>query len=122
MSAPSSPKGKYWVFTLNNPRISALQFIELLEPHVDYAVFQREEGEENHTPHFQGYVCLKNRKELRWLKRHVSDRASWRRRRGTHAEAKTYCEKPEGRLSGPHYVGDDSGRCHDCAYCKWNDC
>lgn len=50
------PNGaKYHVFTINNPEAEPEAFCSKLEsiPDIEYAVFQKEEGESG-TPHFQG--------------------------------------------------------------------
>ena len=54
-------KGRAFVFTMNNPDKTGDVFLEELKVQftLKYAIFQLEKGE-NGTPHFQGYVELKN--------------------------------------------------------------
>jgi len=96
-------QSKYWVFTINN---EGSEVPRAWEEHVTYCVWQRESGE-NGTPHLQGYVILKSIKDLTWLKRHLSDRAHWEKRRGKHAEAKAYCMKDDTRIEGPFEIGQE---------------
>lgn len=100
-----SGRSKYWCFTVNNPEDYELGPRQW--PEVKYCIWQKERGE-NGTPHIQGYVVFVGTKRLEWVKRHCSARAHWEFRRGTHAQAKAYCEKEETRIEGPHSIGDDA--------------
>jgi len=91
-------------FTVNNPE-------ELLDPelwpHCTYLVYQQEVGEENETPHFQGYAEFSGARTLSWYKQLSGlERAHIEPRRGTGAQAANYCMKDEGRLMEPIEWGE----------------
>lgn len=97
-------KARNWCFTLNNPT-DALDFSEF--PYCDYAIWQKEEGE-NGTPHFQGYLHLKESRNLKWLKAQCEGmlkKAHFAVCRGTPEQNIEYCSKEEGRLEGPYEFG-----------------
>jgi len=56
--------------------------------------------------HVQGYIQFTCVKRLAGLKK-ISPSAHWEFRRGTHAEAKAYCMKPESRVLGPWELGEE---------------
>lgn len=93
---------KNWVFTINNPvpEDDPTQWQA-----VRYLVFQREIGEEG-TPHLQGYVVFNSNKALTGVKK-LNARAHWEVRKGTHAQAREYCLKPETR--DPSFQPVESG-------------
>lgn len=91
-------------FTVNNPE-------ELLDPELwdgcTYCVYQQEVGEENETPHFQGYAEFSGQKRLATLKKMPGlERAHIEARKGTGPQASNYCMKEEGRLDGPYEWGE----------------
>lgn len=108
----SNPRGKDWVFTLNNPvhvgNVPDNPLIPSDDPRmwdgVQYCVFQLESGV-SCTPHFQGFVRFCENKRVSSLKK-VSSRAHWEPRRGTVEEAVAYCQKEETRLDGPWTIGE----------------
>ena len=91
-----------WLFTINNP---ADVDLPRAWPGVRYCCWQLEEGEEG-TPHLQGYVVLEKKKRLGGMKR-LDGQAHWEIRKGTHAQAKKYCQKEETRKDGPWEFGRD---------------
>lgn len=98
----SSPQGKYWVFTFNNPQCDGDFFLNHFLQHFTdctYIVFQKEQIT---TPHFQGYVEFNKLKRLSQLKR-FSDSIHWERRKGSQQEAIDYCSRET-------YKGEDKGR------------
>lgn len=104
---------KNWVFTLNNPADhldpkpdgSNAGDPTTWFPHCRYLVFQLEKGE-NNTPHYQGYLVLKDAQRLSFLKK-ISPAAHWEIRAGSHQQAKDYCTKAEGRLREPVEMGEE---------------
>lgn len=104
-SSDSRQKSKYWVFTLNNPTIE--DHPPNIWPDVQYVIWQVELGEEK-TEHLQGYVCFVLKKHLTTVKNQCSERAHWERRKGTHLQAKEYCQKSATRVMGPWEHGTDT--------------
>lgn len=102
------PNGaKRWCFTINNPTgEDTLQLIgtdsdgaQAKLNEVEYMIFQEERGE-NGTLHWQGFLILKNRHELAWLKRNISARAHFEVTRGTNEQARDYCRKDDTYTGG----------------------
>jgi len=97
---PTSPF-RAWCFTFNNPPnhttiLGSLQYCR-------YAIYQMETGESG-TPHAQGYVEFSKPLRLAALKKMLPS-AHWERRMGTREQAREYCMKEEGRISGPYEQG-----------------
>ena len=103
---------KRWCFTINNP--TEEDKFWLTNPgqpdehtndvlvHLDYIILQEERGE-NGTLHWQGFLILRERHELNWMKRHLNKRAHWEIARGTNEEARNYCRKEETYTGGLRY-------------------
>lgn len=93
-----------WCFTINNPEPEEYpdQWSNL--SNLKAGVFQMELGEEG-TVHLQGYVELNNPRQLQWLRRNLSARAHWEKRRGSRKQAFEYCMKEETRLGFPSFFG-----------------
>jgi len=104
---------KNWVFTINNPTQHMLVRPDLTNPAdpstwlilCQYIVYQLEQGE-SATPHYQGYLVLKEPQRISFLRR-LSPIAHWEIRNGSHQQAKDYCTKAEGRLSEPIEMGEE---------------
>ncbi len=100
-SGTPGPK-RYWVFTINNPQS------ELDEPacwdraRIKYCVYQLEAGEQG-VYHYQGYLIFNRAQRLTMCKR-ICARAHWEPRRGTHEEAKAYCNDEKKRVDGTDVV------------------
>lgn len=109
MTAPNPAKYRNFVFTKNNPVLDGEHFLTALRESlpVRYIIFQKEEGEETHTPHFQGYVELSKQQSHRQLQAAL-DGAHFEARRGTAAQAKAYCSKEDTRVDGPWEHGEMS--------------
>lgn len=93
-------EGKRWCFTINNPTDSD-KFWESDDVIgvTQYLILQEERGE-NGTLHWQGFIYLKNKKKLTWLKNHINQRAHWEIARGKDQEARDYCRKEETYTGG----------------------
>ncbi len=103
--AKVSSRARIWTFTINNPD-------EKDESHLSHEKFlsgtksliwQIEEGEKK-TPHIQGVVQMKNQVTFETMKKKLP---------GAHLEvcrnflaSKHYCQKEEGRISGPFIYPD----------------
>lgn len=73
---------------------------------MEYIIFQHEEAPTTGMRHLQGYLILKEKHNLRWLKRYVSERANFQVRRGTMEQARDYCRKEETHPAGsPRFEG-----------------
>ena len=110
------PNGaKRWVFTLNNPDLDPShdpndRFWDNTpgstseEPlvNVEYLVCQLEEAPTTGTRHLQGFLILKERHTLLWIKRHLDtrERAHWEVAKGTNQQCRAYCTKEESRVEG----------------------
>ena len=62
------------------------------EQYCTYGVFGYEEAETG-TPHLQGYLVLKQRNRVEWLKKRTAREIHWQAARGTHEQAANYCKK-----------------------------
>lgn len=94
----ANPEAKRWCFTLNNPSIDESELSDILwDAGASYLIFQLEEGEEG-TPHYQGFVCFDQKKRLSAIRHLVPGAPHWEVTRGTVAQNRTYCSKPEGRI------------------------
>ncbi len=72
---------------------------------IKYVVWQLEKCPDTDRIHIQGYIELQRTQDVNWLKRNVSRSAHYEVRRGTAAEADTYCRKEDTRLDGPYSRG-----------------
>jgi len=95
-------RSKYWMCTINNPSHNA---IPESWPGVEYAVWQREKGEQG-TEHLQVYVIFEKTKYLTAVRK-IQAPGHWERRMGTHAQAKDYVTKADTRVAGPWEAGDE---------------
>nr|UIW13726.1 MAG: replicase [ssDNA virus sp.] len=98
-------QARNWCFTLNNPTIDELTLANILED-TTYTIFQLETGE-NGTPHFQGFVVFPQKKRLTQLRALVKG-AHWEIARGTPAQNRDYCSKPDGQVGMPVELGNFS--------------
>lgn len=88
----SNPKATHWCFTLNNyTDLDIARCAVFFAEHCKYLVYGKEVGLTG-TPHLQGYFCLTNQKTLVALKK-IFPTAHFEVKRGTVAEAATYCKK-----------------------------
>lgn len=62
-------------------------------------IFQEERGA-NGTLHWQGFLILKERQRLDWLKRNFSHKAHFEVARGTNEQARDYCRKEDTYTGG----------------------
>ncbi len=100
------------VFTWNNPDGE----IDFDEEHMEYLVYQEEIGE-NGTYHFQGYVEFKTALVLATAKNLLGGAATHiERRRGTQAQAITYCKKEDTRVphTEPYEFGEKKSQGKRC--------
>ena len=95
-----------WCLTINNEERSLEElskYIESLE-HFKYAIFQREEGEETHTPHIQLFIIFSCSKRFNTIKNYFPT-AHIEGAKGTNAQCRDYCSKTDTRIEGPVELG-----------------
>lgn len=89
-------QAKNWCFTLNNPTDDEINEIEALGTELPfqivYLVYGKETGESG-TPHLQGYICFKRKRERSVVKDIVSPRTHLESAKGTPTQASEYCKK-----------------------------
>jgi hypothetical protein len=101
-------RARAWCFTVNNYDREVEEALQQLanDANTSYLVYGREVGAENQTPHLQGYIEFSTKKSFSRVRGALPEGAHIERRRGTAAEAATYCKKDgdffeEGRISRP---------------------
>lgn len=126
MSTPQCRNVMFVVsFTEANPLAEEglLDFLMLPE-YVKYVVYQLEVGAEG-TEHYQGYMELSGKHSFKKLHSiYGLERAHFETRRGSAAQAITYCTKKDTRVDGPWEWGEpkEQGKvsllhtlqCHAC--------
>jgi len=108
-SSSGSTRGStasYYCFTIANP--VGNDDPRVFEAVAKYCVWQREECPTTHTPHLQCYMALKKPQRIVALKK-IHATAHFEVRRGTHIQAKEYCQKDESKLEGPWEFGTEDG-------------
>ncbi len=90
-----SKRQRRWSLTLNNHTEAEVAHLNGLdERYIKYAIFGQEIGEEEGTPHIQGFIHFKNAKTLTATKKFLgSDRWHLERSQGTDFENYAYCSK-----------------------------
>jgi len=92
---------RHYVFTVNSkPRdfyddMTAIFLTN--QPDMTYICGQLELASTGQI-HFQGYVQLKEKRGLKWLKNQLNQTAHFEVKRGTNEQARDYCKKPETRV------------------------
>lgn len=88
-------RSRNWCFTINNYTDEDIP--KDLPEASQFIIFQKEIGEETHTPHLQGYIQYTKPVGLTWLKRHFHPRAHLEVARGSQEDNIAYCSKPGTR-------------------------
>lgn len=73
---------------------------------MSYLVFQREECPKTKRLHYQGFVVFKAPRTMKWIKKHISDKAHLEIAKGSVDSAVAYCSKVESRVEGPYIFGE----------------
>lgn len=107
----SAPNAKNWCFTLftgmGGDATAPVWLQEVWDKdEAQYLVAQLEAAPDTGNLHIQGFISLKKKHRLVWLKGHVSDEAHWEPAQGTAAQNKTYCTKVDSRVAGPWEFGE----------------
>lgn len=95
-----------WCLTINNEERTLEElskYIEGLE-HFKYAIFQREEGEETHTPHIQLFIIFTCGKRFNTVKSYFPT-AHIEGANGSNTQCRDYCSKSDTRIEGPVELG-----------------
>lgn len=92
-----------WVFTLFGSTSDELRGLLQANGEVVYFCYQEEVCPETERDHLQGYLVLRSKRALGFLRRLIPN-AHFENRRGTHQEAKSYCSKEETRKEGTQVV------------------
>ena len=102
MSAAREPAAKRWCFTINNPTDDD-KFWENAEQQeqLEFLAVQYEIGKQG-TPHYQGFLILKRKNRLTWVRKNMNGRAHWEKTRGTDLEAYQYCMKDDTHPEGSY--------------------
>lgn len=100
-----------WVGTWNNPCMTDDEFKDFLQELYDddllqYAIFQREKGENTGTIHFQFFVNFKNARYFTWVKKTLPYGCHFKPMRSTKTHCKNYCSKSDTRVSGYYEIGE----------------
>lgn len=95
----TDPRIRRWCFTLNNWLDNELKSIEnfFAQKHAMFCI-GKEIGDENQTPHLQGYVEFKNGLTFTTLKK-LNDRIHWEKAMGNRASNMKYCTKGENYIT-----------------------
>lgn len=101
-------QAKRWCFTVNNP--TGHDELMLLGTdsdgpqanyaEIEYLVMQEEKGHDEETTHWQGFLILKKKHRLPWLKRQICSRAHFEIARGTPQQCRDYCTKEDTKVPG----------------------
>jgi len=82
---------------------SAINYFQNIE-HFRYCIFQLEKGEEEQTPHFQGFISFTISKRFRTIKNTLPF-AHIEKAKGSNTQCREYCSKKETRVDGPFEIG-----------------
>ncbi len=113
LTTKAVPKtSSYYVFTLNNPLVSAEELAEVFaaHPQFKFLAFQKEKAPDTGTVHYQGYVGFKRAVRFS-IPKSLLPTAHWEIKKGTHRQAldyntlEFYKGKPKGRIAGPWLSG-----------------
>lgn len=88
-------RSRGWCYTLNNYDEVIYQQLMLIKD-CKYHVFGKEEGEEKHTPHLQGFIYFENKKSMKQvLKYFPNHHPHLETMQGTAKQAADYCKKEQ---------------------------
>lgn len=82
---------------------NAISYFQNIE-HFKYCIFQLEKGEEEHTPHLQGFISFVVGKRFLTLK-NLLPFAHIEKAKGSNTQCRDYCSKKETRVEGPFEFG-----------------
>ena len=85
---------RWYCFTINNYTASDIEQLTALSDGVTYYTYGIEKGENEGTPHLQGYIELTTAQRFSWLKKRLP-RAHLEPRKGSRTQARDYCHKED---------------------------
>lgn len=91
MPPPRPVASRHWCWTLNNYTDDEQAHIRAIE--CTYLVFGREVGEQEGTPHLQGFITTHTRQRFTQVKALFPDRVHLEKARGSPDQADEYCRK-----------------------------
>ena len=112
-------RAKKWCWTINNYSEQDLHRLELVD--CEYIVYGKEEGEQEHTPHLQGYVVFKNRKTFNTVKKLIGENAHLEVQRGSNKEASDYCKKEGNYIERGTLPDEQQTRGGEATKRKWEE-
>ncbi len=105
-------QARHYILTINNPEENGFptadSIIDVCKSFkaFKYTIFQLEEGSENHTKHYQLYICFNSAVRFSSVKNKFPT-AHIEKVLGTKHQAIDYCSKSDTRIDGPYEYGDD---------------
>ena len=88
------PPAVHWCFTLNNYTDEEYENLKSIFPeHVRYMILAKEVGDENETPHIQGYCQFNPKKRFENVKEILGERCHIEKCKGNPAQNIEYCKK-----------------------------
>ncbi len=108
-----------YLFTINNPTEGEILALSIID--VKFIVYQREQGHQDNTIHYQGWVVWRKPIRPTQCRTWLGGRAHVEVQRGTNSECYEYCTKLDTRLEGPWERGtkpEGGGTRTDLAACK----
>lgn len=87
-----NPRGRKWVFTLNNYTEDEYNLLKNYCTQKTHYIIGREIGENNETPHLQGYISHKNPLDFKSIK-NICARLHLEKAKGNDDENYLYCSK-----------------------------
>lgn len=86
-------RSRNWTFTLNNYTDDEYASLSVINKQIRYIIFGKEIGDENHTPHLQGFVIFHNQKTFDQTKKFFGDRYHIEKTIGSVKQNIAYCSK-----------------------------
>lgn len=97
--------GKFinWAFTLNNYNEQELAMIRSMPEFIKQCIWELEKGEDEGTPHVQGWIKLKSQQRLSYLRNHYLARAHYTGMTSDewNQNMKAYVQKQDATAVGP---------------------
>lgn len=87
---------RWYCFTINNPTDIDIEQLNTFCTYCTYLTYGREKGENQNTPHLQGYFELPNPQRFTWVKKRIT-RAHIEIKKGSRSQARDYCHKEDPR-------------------------